>query len=241
MAAGFAIVASLAYLLISGSSISTVRSWIMITIMFAAVMLDRPGISLRNLALAALVILSLTPESIFDAGFQMSFAAVFALVSVYETIRARARERGPTPRVQVPLSAFFFSLAGSSSRRSSPASRPSAPFIFTRASSTRFSLISSLSLSAIVVMPAALAALVFMPLGLEAWPLWVLGYGVQAMVWCAYTVANLPGAVGRVPPNLRTVVWHDRAGWALAVSLAQAVAIPGTSDHRLWCRLRAGA
>lgn len=38
-----------------------------------------------------------------------------------------------------------------------------------------------------------------MPFGLEAFPLWLMGLGVDAMVWCANAVARLPGAVGRVP------------------------------------------
>ncbi len=51
----------------------------------------------------------------------------------------------------------------------------------------------------LLVMPAALASLLAMPLGLEAAPLWVMGLGIDAMVWCAQAVAALPGAVGRVP------------------------------------------
>jgi competence protein ComEC len=50
-----------------------------------------------------------------------------------------------------------------------------------------------------IVMPAALAALVALPFGLEAAPLWVMGLGIEAMVWCAQAVAALPGAVGRLP------------------------------------------
>jgi competence protein ComEC len=50
-----------------------------------------------------------------------------------------------------------------------------------------------------VVMPAALASLVAMPFGLEAAPLWLMGLGIEAMVWCAHAVSGLPGAVGRVP------------------------------------------
>ena len=38
-----------------------------------------------------------------------------------------------------------------------------------------------------------------MPFGLEAAPLWLMGLGIEAMVWCANAVAALPGAVGRVP------------------------------------------
>jgi competence protein ComEC len=50
-----------------------------------------------------------------------------------------------------------------------------------------------------IVMPAALATLIAMPAGLEAGPLWLMGLGIDAMVWCAYAVAQIPGAVGRVP------------------------------------------
>jgi len=50
----------------------------------------------------------------------------------------------------------------------------------------------------VLVMPAALATLLAMPLGLEAAPLWIMGWGIDAMVWCAAWVAGLPGAVGRV-------------------------------------------
>ena len=75
--------------MISGAAFATVRSYIMISIMFLAVMLDRPAVALRNVALAALAILLVWPESLFDPGFQMSFAAVVALVSAYEWLRGR--------------------------------------------------------------------------------------------------------------------------------------------------------
>jgi competence protein ComEC len=74
--------AAFAYLLISGAAFATVRSTIMIAIMFLAVLLDRPALALRNVILAATLILVAFPESLFDVGFQMSFAAVLALVTV---------------------------------------------------------------------------------------------------------------------------------------------------------------
>jgi competence protein ComEC len=39
---------------------------------------------MRNVALAALLILIVSPESLFDLSFEMSFAAVVALVALYE-------------------------------------------------------------------------------------------------------------------------------------------------------------
>ena len=89
-AAAAAMLGAFAYLLISGSAFPTVRSTIMISIMFLAVLLDRPALALRNVVLAAIVILVASPESLLDVGFQMSFAAVVALVSVYEAASKRA-------------------------------------------------------------------------------------------------------------------------------------------------------
>ena len=59
-----AMAGALGYLLISGAAFATVRSYIMISIMFLAVLLDRPALALRNVALAALLILVLWPESL---------------------------------------------------------------------------------------------------------------------------------------------------------------------------------
>ena len=98
-AAAGAMLGAFGYLLISGAAFATVRSYIMISIMFLAVLLDRPAIALRNVALAALAILILWPESLLDAGFQMSFAAVVALVAAYEWLRLRnTAGGGPTRR-----------------------------------------------------------------------------------------------------------------------------------------------
>src|SRR5262245_12242484 len=92
-AAAAAMLGAFGYLLISGAAFATVRSCIMISIMFLAVMLDRPALALRNVALAALAILLVWPESLFDPGFQMSFAAVVALVAAYEWLRQREEQR----------------------------------------------------------------------------------------------------------------------------------------------------
>ena len=53
----------------------------MIAIVFLAIMLSRPALSLRNVAFAALIILAAMPESLLDPSFQMSFAATAALIA----------------------------------------------------------------------------------------------------------------------------------------------------------------
>lgn len=201
IAAAAATLAALGYLLISGGAFATVRAWVMISIMFLAVLLDRPAIALRNVAVSALLILALLPESLLDVGFQMSFAAVVALVSAFEAMQQarRERERGSVPG---PLltGLMFFGAIVLTTLIASIAVAPFAAYHFHK--SQQYAVLANLiaiPVCNIIVMPGALATLVLMPLGLEAAPLWVMGLGIDAMTWVAESVAALPGAVGRLP------------------------------------------
>ena len=90
-AAAAAMAAALGYLALSGTAVPTVRSWAMMSIVLLAVLLDRPALTMRNVALTALLILVLEPEMVFDPSFQMSFAAVIGLVALFES-RPRRNE-----------------------------------------------------------------------------------------------------------------------------------------------------
>jgi competence protein ComEC len=201
-AAAGAMLGALGYLLISGAEFATVRSWIMISIMLLAVLLDRPAIALRNVALAALAILVLWPESLLDAGFQMSFAAVVALVSAYEWLRLRdaTTADGQARRGWLGRSLLFL---GGILTTTLVASFAVAPFgIYHFHNTQAFAMLANLlaiPICNLIVMPAALATLLAMPFGLEGVPLWLMGIGIDAMIWCAHRVSDLPGAVGRVP------------------------------------------
>lgn len=92
-AAVIALLAATFYLALSGASVPTVRAWIMMSIFLIAVLLDRPAITMRNVALAALAILVVAPESLFQPSFEMSFAAVIGLVALYEWFGRRNRTR----------------------------------------------------------------------------------------------------------------------------------------------------
>ena len=76
-----AIVGSFFYLLISGVSISALRAFIMVTLALLGIIFDRQCSGLRSLSISALVILIHNPEALLSPSFQMSFAAVLALVS----------------------------------------------------------------------------------------------------------------------------------------------------------------
>ena len=90
IAASVALVAGAAYLVISGLEVPAQRSYVMTATVLVAVLLDRPALTMRAVALAALIVLALMPESLMQPGFQMSFAATIALVAVFEGLRAPA-------------------------------------------------------------------------------------------------------------------------------------------------------
>ena len=131
----------------------------------------------------------------------MSYAAVVALVSVYEWLREREEARGAAgPRHPMVNGFLFFGGIILTTLVASAAVAPLAAYYFHK--SQQYAVLANLiaiPICNILVMPAALATLIVMPLGLEAWPLWIMGQGIDLMTWIAYRVARLPGAVGRIP------------------------------------------
>ena len=72
------------YLLLSGAEVATQRAFIMTAIVLIGVMFDRPALTLRTIAVAALAVLLIAPQALVHPSFQMSFAATLALVAAYE-------------------------------------------------------------------------------------------------------------------------------------------------------------
>jgi len=219
-AAVAAALGALGYLLISGGSFATVRSYVQISILFFAMMAERPALALRNVALAALALLLAWPESLFDAGFQMSFAAVVALVAGFEALRAREERLGRVDRMRGPVMTGLLFVAGimGSTVVVTLAVAPIAAYHFH--TSQQYGMIANLlalPICDVIVMPLALATLVAMPFGLEAGPLWFAGWGINAMTAIAYAVAGLPGAavpVAAIP--LAAFLWMLAGGlWLL--------------------------
>ncbi len=84
IAAFCAIGASFFYLELSGAAPPAQRAFLMTALMMGACLLDRRVLSFRNLAVAALGVLVISPESVMGPSFQLSFSAVVALVATYE-------------------------------------------------------------------------------------------------------------------------------------------------------------
>ncbi|HEX3653300.1 MAG TPA: ComEC/Rec2 family competence protein [Rhizomicrobium sp.] len=184
------------YLIISGAATPATRAYIMLSVMLAAILFDRPAISMRSVGLAAIVILLLRPESILEPGFQMSFAAVVGLVAVAEWERSRPRSENTLP---LPAVRRYMRGIATTSFVGSVATAPYAAFHFDRA--THYAVLGNLlamPIMAFLTMPAAALAIFLMPIGLDEIPLRVMGYGIEAMLAVGRWVSHLPGSVSLV-------------------------------------------
>lgn len=190
-----ALVVTVLYMCMVGATVPTVRSVIMTGIVLLAIMLDRIPLSLRVVAIAALLILVVVPEAVVGPSFQMSFAAVAGLVAFYEATRTFwvriYRNSGWFRRGLVYLAGVCITTV--------IASIATAPFsIYHFQQFANYGLLANLlavPLTSFVVMPAILLAYVLMPFGLEAPALWLAGKGLSGMLWISQTVAHLPYAI----------------------------------------------
>jgi competence protein ComEC len=79
-AAGLTIPCIVLYAFIAGGGISVIRAAIMVITFFLSVLFDRERNLLHTLALAAFLILIVSPPSLFDVSFQLSFLAVLSIL-----------------------------------------------------------------------------------------------------------------------------------------------------------------
>ncbi|RVT84327.1 ComEC family competence protein [Rhodobacteraceae bacterium CCMM004] len=197
-----ALAAATAYLALSGGNVATQRAFIMVAVMLGAVLMDRRALTLRAVAVAAVIVLLWRPEALIGPGFQMSFAATVALVAVFRLIRDRAP--GRLPRWARPVAAVVVSSAVAGA-----ATAPIAAAHFNQIAS--YGLIANLltvPLMGTLVMPAAVLAACLAPLGLAWLGLQAMAPPIHWILGVAHRVADLDGALRLVPTP---------PGWVLPV------------------------
>ncbi len=211
-AAAFAAFAGcLGYLLISGATVPTQRAFVMLSLVLLAVVIDRNAISMNLVAWAAAAILLLAPESLESVSFQMSFAAVIALVAAYEALSSRRINREGGFRLLLKSGRYLGSVL-LTTLIASVATAPFAAFHFNRLALLGIlANLIAVPLAALWIMPLALVSLLAMPLGLEHWTLAAMGWGIDGVLAVAKWVQGLPGATYMAPAG---------PGWVLGVIVA---------------------
>jgi competence protein ComEC len=202
IAAVVAMVGATAYCVFSGSEVATVRALVMTLVMLGAVLVDRPALSMRNLALSALIVLAREPEALLGPSFQMSYAAVAALIAAAEWARGRfppAEPGGPVHRlIRWILVAVAALLA--TTLVATLATAPFGGFHFHTLNS--FGLIGNalaVPLVSLIVMPCAVLGVLAFPFGLDR-PVWqIMGLGVAEVVRVSQWVSEFGGATIVVP------------------------------------------
>ena len=184
------------YVVLSGASISASRAFLMAVLIILANLTDRLALTIRNVAIAALILLAINPLALFSAGFQMSFAATTALVIWFER---RVAKRGGSPPWR-----WFCELVMASML----ASLATLPF-----TAQHFGLVTpwgvlanlvGIPLTGLWIMPAGLAVLATQLLPVPSFIaygcLWVMQAGLHMLVRVADWFANLPATPIAVPP-----------------------------------------
>ncbi len=195
IAAIAALLAGAVYLLLSGGNVATERAFVMVAVMLAAVLLDRRAITMRAVAVAAMIVLILRPETLLGPGFQMSFAATIALVTVFGWLRDRDWSRSRWP--------YALRMIGGVTLSSAVAGMATAPFAAVHFNQVpHYGLIAnvvSVPLMGAFIIPGAVVAAVLWPFGLSQLGYWVMKPAIDWILLVAETVSSWPGALSFVP------------------------------------------
>ncbi|MGH7756568.1 MAG: ComEC/Rec2 family competence protein, partial [Vulcanimicrobiaceae bacterium] len=249
-AALFAIAGAIFYDIATGSRVGTERALFMTLIMLTSVLLDRQALTMRNLAIAAALVILIQPEAIMGASFQLSFAAVAALVAVYEArMTAADRGRAETYRLGArpvegerkrmaletltpllrrgPLGLLFATFCATSATASFMAYNfhELSPYVLIGNPLT-------LTVIEIFAVPGALLGTLLYPLGLDAFVWRYVGLGIDAVMWAARGIGSWPGSTIHLPAFapwaivflslavLSSVLWRTAILRATALPLA---------------------
>jgi len=198
-AAAVAALAGIGYTLLTGAQVPTVRSCIAALLVLGALSLGREPLSLRMVAVAATAVLLLWPETLVGPSFQMSFAAVIAIVALHNAEPVKrflaAREEGQLARLA--RRAFMLLVTG---RVIEIALMPIVLFHFHRAGVYgALANVIAIPLVTFVSMPLIAVALAFDTIGLGAPFWWLAGISLDALLGIAHFTAEQPGAVKLIP------------------------------------------
>lgn len=198
LAVVFALGAGGLYMVLTGAHVPIVRSFAMACLATLAIVAGRQPVSLRGLGLAGIVLMLIAPNEVPGVSFQMSFSAVLALISGYETLRPWLRRLYGKSLAKRLLS--YATALALTSTLAGTASLPYGAWHFGHVQIYYIlSNIVAVPVTALWVMPAGMIALLLMPFGLERVALVPMGWGCGLLIDIARFTAALPAATMAVP------------------------------------------
>lgn len=187
------------YTLLTGAEVPTVRSCIAALLVLAALALGREALSMRMVAVAAFVVLVAWPEALAGPSFQMSFAAVIAIVALSgtEPVRAFLAPREESWLARAGRNLAMLLLTGVVIEL---ALMPIGLFHFHQSGVYgALANVVAIPLTTFVSMPLIALALLLDTVGLGAPVWWLAGLSLDALLWLAHFTASQPGAVTTMP------------------------------------------
>lgn len=189
IAAVAGIIAAFLYLLLAGGvdNVPAFRSTLMLALIFGAVLAGRRALTMRNVAIAAILIILIDPASVFRPSFQLSFAAVVGLIGIYEMPQrwGNAAAGGVGRMVRTVAATGWTSLIAGA-----------ATLLFSAYHFQQTSPLSvlgnvlALPFVGLVIMPFGALSVLLMPFNVEAPALLLMGWGIDRMVDVAELVAG---------------------------------------------------
>ncbi len=214
------VTAGLGYVLLSGLSISAIRAFLMAMLILAAWLIDRLGLTVRNVGLAAGAILLVSPLALFSAGFQLSFAATAALVIWFESWRRQPSGGGTVGRTRRWITDLIIA-----SLVASAATLPLTAYHFGAIAPWGVAAnLLGIPLTGLWIMPAGLAVLITtalpVPDFLSRLALLAMQGGIDMLVSTAGWFAALPASPLPVRPPSPALLILGYAGFGLLLCIA---------------------
>ena len=191
--------AAVGYTLLTGSQVPTIRSCVAALLVLVALAIGREAMTLRLVATGATIVLLLWPETIAGPSFQLSFAAITAIVALHEhpvvTGWFERREEGRMHRLLRGAASLLLTGAVVEA-----ALMPIAVYHFHKAGIYGALVnIIAIPLTTFVIMPLEALALLA-DLGRVGAPFWWLaGAALHALLWLAHIVSAAPGSAAMLP------------------------------------------
>ncbi|MEN8236258.1 MAG: ComEC/Rec2 family competence protein [Pseudomonadota bacterium] len=214
-AAAITILITLGYLILCGQSVPATRAFLMTSLIMLAIILDRAALSMHNVAVAAMILLLVFPEVLIGASFQLSFAAVIALIAVYESKQLAWMQIYVRSHWLKRMWLYVSGVLGTSLI----ASLATAPFgVYHFGRFPLYGILANLvavPLTTLWVMPMAVLSVIGFAVGSATLPLKGLGAGISVLITIATRVAKWPNAVVLLPsaPVLVLVIFSLGGLW----------------------------